>query len=227
MLSQIDPMMLLVAVLVLVAAVIYVDIEKKSKKSDGGIAVDFSDPNSWEIGPVIAGENLSHNVPLHPVKTPEGLQIVMPTVDGVHYVTAPVASLASKAKIMVRYRVDADPGVKFVPSSDANAPAMISAYFQRKGDDWSAGGVYEAYRWFASFATHTPVTVGEHTIEASLYENWTAVLTSSRANNLKAFHDALDNPGRVGLVFGGGTGLGHGMYATGPASITLLSFEII
>lgn len=223
--NQLDPRAILVVVALI--AVAYVVFTKQSKKSDGGTASDPNDPNSWEIGPVISGKNLSHNVPLHPVSTAEGLQIVMPTSDGVHYFTKPTTPLANRNKLVAKLRINADPGVKFVPSSDPNAPPLISLYFQRLGDDWTAQGEMEAYRWYASFATLTNFGPGDYTIEAPLDANWTAILTSSRANNPQGFQAALDSTGRVGIVFGGGTGLGHGMYATGPASITLLSFDIV
>jgi len=102
-------------------------------------------------------------------------------------------------------------------------------YFQRRGDDWSGLGRYEGYRWWATFRSHAPLTPGEHELSVGLDENWTAVQTSSAANNPKAFRDAVRDADRVGFTFGGGDGYGygHGVYATGPARFVVTSFQIV
>ncbi len=149
----------------------------------------------------------------------------IPQTGSVNYITRR-ASLTGKSRITLRYRVDVDEGVQILPKSDPALPSMITLYFQRKGDDWSGRGAFEAYRWFATFATQTPITAGEHEIVAPLDANWTAVQTSSAATNPIGFRDAVADAERVGFVLGGGTGYGHGVFATGQARLTITYFGI-
>jgi hypothetical protein len=97
------------------------------------------------------------------------------------------------------------------------ASATLTPYFQRAGDDWSARGEYEAYRWWASFAT-IKLVPGQHRIEVSFADNWTAVLRSSRQTNPDAFAEALKKAARVGFTIGDSTGLGHGDNPKGAIS---------
>jgi hypothetical protein len=92
---------------------------------------------------------------------------------------------------------------------------MITLYFQRGGDDWSARGPFEAYRWYATFATQSPIRPGEHVLVAPLNGNWTAVQSSNARTNPAAFRAALAEADQVGFVLGGGDGFGHGVRATG------------
>jgi hypothetical protein len=134
--------------------------------------------------------------------------------------------LAGKSRIVMRYRIEAAPGARILPVTDPNLPSMITLYFQRSGDNWSGRGPYEAYRWYATFATHMPVTPGEHVLVAPLGGNWTAVRTSSARTNPAAFRDALANASEVGFVLGGGDGVGHGVFATGPARLVVTDFRV-
>jgi hypothetical protein len=103
---------------------------------------------------------------------------------------------------------------------------MITLYIPQRGDDWSARGPYEAYRWFANFATQSPVTPGDHVLIAPLNANWSAVQSSTVQTNPAGFRTALANADEVGFVLGGGEGLGHGVYATGRARLIVTSFRI-
>ena len=49
---------------------------------------------------------------------------------------------------------------------------------------------------------------------------------SSRESNPSDFKSAIDNAGRIGFVLGGGDGLGHGVFATGPARIVVTGFTV-
>lgn len=195
--------------------------------SDGGYAVDGNDPASWEVGPFIDGENYSKGMPEHPSKAADGifaLELTTPEQQP-HYVTMPTEPLAGKSKITMTYKVELADGASIVPVKNPLAPSIITLYFQRKGDSWSAKD--EAFRWYAAFANHKPIKAGEYTLEAPLDGNWTSVLSSSRSSNPDAFREALENTGRVGFVLGGGDGLGHGVYATGGAArIVVTSFKV-
>jgi hypothetical protein len=185
-----------------------------------------SNAQAWSIGPTIRGRNHSQGVPLHP--TPRrggGWHIDIPRAPGsVHYVTFPHGSLAGKRRIVMRYRLEAAPGVRLIAASDGRSPSMITLYFQRRGDTWSGRGRFETYRWYATFATKTPVTPGNHVLVAPLDGPWTAVETS-RARGNPAFRDAVAEADQVGFVLGGGDGYGHGIFATGPARLIVTDFR--
>ncbi len=182
----------------------------------------------WTIGPMIDGRNYSRGMPLRP--SPHaggGWQVDLPQAPrSIHYVTFRHGSLAGKSRIVMRYRIEADPGVRIVPRTAPGAPSMITLYLQRRGDDWSARDHYEAYRWFASFATQSPITTGDHVLVAPLSGNWSAVQSSTARTNPAAFRAALADADEVGFVLGGGDGLGHGVSATGRARLIVTSFRV-
>lgn len=190
--------------------------------------------DAWQIGPIIKGRNYSVGMPLNP--TPErgggwSFEFPYPTVDDghVHYLTFPHGSLVGKSKIVMRYRIDAARGVRFIARDAPNesTPATLTVYFQRAGDNWSARGPYQNFRWYAGFAT-TPLAPGEHKLTIDLNDpRWFAVMGGTAAERPEAFQNALARAGRVGFVMGGGGGLGHGAYTTGPATFTLLSYTVI
>lgn len=117
-------------------------------------------------------------------------------------------------------------GVQIVPSSVPEQPSIITLYFQRKGDDWSGAGEKNLYRWYATSNFTSPIVAGEHELTASLTDKWTAVNDGDSFGSAEFFAQALANAGRVGFVLGGGTGFGHGVKATGPATFTIISFEV-
>jgi len=184
--------------------------------------------SDWTIGPIIRGRNYSRGMPLRP--TPRrggGWQVELPQApNSIHYVTFRHGPLIGKSRIVMRYRIEADPGVRIVPRTAPASPSMITLYIQQRGDDWSARGPYEAYRWFANFATQSPVTPGDHVLIAPLTGNWSAVQSSTVRTNPAGFRAALANADEVGFVLGGGDGLGHGVFATGRARLIVTSFRI-
>jgi hypothetical protein len=193
----------------------------------GAAASAAPGPEAWTIGPIIRGRNYSRGMPLQPRPGRSGWYIDLPRApDSVHYVTFPHGSLAGKRRIVMRYRIEAAPGVQIRPITMPHLPSMLTLYFQRAGDNWSARGPFETYRWYATFATKSPVTAGEHVIVAPLNANWTAVQTSSARTQPAAFRDALADADQVGFVLGGGDGVGHGAYATGPARLIVTEFRV-
>lgn len=186
------------------------------------------DPAAWTIGPIIRGRNYSQGVPLNPVPRRGGFfHIDLPQAPGsVHYVTFSHGPLAGKRRIVIRYRVEAAPGVRLLAASDGRSPAMITLYFQRAGDNWSGRRRFEAYRWYATFATHTPVLPGTYEMVAPLDALWTAVETSSARTNPDGFRAAIADSDQVGFVMGGGDGYGHGAFATGRARLVVTDFRV-
>ena len=67
---------------------------------------------------------------------------------------------------------------------------------------------------------------GVHTVSIGTNEEWNAVVAWRRSENPAGFAAALADAGSVGFVFGSSSGLGHGVYATGPARFTILDFRI-
>lgn len=191
-------------------------------------AASYLNPNAWQIGPIIRGRNYSQGMPLHPSRGAGGRwHIDLPQAPGsVHYVTFRHGSLVGKRRIVMRFRIEAAPGVRIVPVTAPQLPSIITLYFQRGGDSWSGRGRFETYRWYATFASRSPITPGEHEIVAPLNGNWTAVQSSSARTNPAAFHDAIADADQVGFVLGGGDGYGHGVYATGPARLDVTEFRI-
>lgn len=186
---------------------------------------------SWEIGPTISGRNLSSGVSptLLPGRFGRYFDFPYPSARAGHvnYVTAPSGSLLGKSRIVMRYRIDAAPGVRIVPRGNPRGTATLSLYFQRLGDNWSSRGRFEHYRWYAVHARRLPLTPGEHQISLPLAGgNWKSLQSSTGLQAPAQFREAQRNAARVGFVLGGGGGAGHGAYATGPARFTLLSFRV-
>jgi hypothetical protein len=127
-------------------------------------AATYLDPGLWRIGPVIGGVSRSRGMPLHPSPGPgRGFQIHLPPPSGsLNYVTFRHGSLTAKSRIVMRYRVEAAPGVRIVPRTAPQLPSVITLYFQRAGDNWSGRGPFEAFRWYATFASQSPVAPGSH-----------------------------------------------------------------
>ena len=215
----------LFVVLAVIAAIALALLLRDKDKTEPA-ASNSTDPNAWELGPIYDGVNVSTGANVYP--TDQGWCIDIPQVGAgsVHYVTMPTESLLGKTKVtMVCEFVMAD-GVKLCPVKSPEFPSLLTLYFQRRGDNWSGTGKYETYRWYASFATQVDLSAREYTIEVRFDDNWTAVMSSSRATHLEAFNDALANASRIGFVLGGGDGLGHGVSATGPAKLIIKSFTV-
>jgi hypothetical protein len=183
--------------------------------------------HEWVIGPIIGGRSYSPGMPLHPSPGPgRAWHVELPHQPAsLHAVTFRQGSLARMSRIVMRYRIEAAPGVRIEPTTAPGGVGLLTLFFQRSGDNWSARGRYEAYRWYATFATK-PMTPGEHEIVATLNANWTAVQVSSARNNPAGFSDAVINADHVGFVLGGGEGYGKGVFATGPARLVVTDFRV-
>lgn len=187
---------------------------------------------SWEIGPIIRGKNYSQGMPLRPQPTRSGWSFNFPVgsreAGHVHYVTFRPGPVAPTSRIVVRYRVDARAGTRFVPQERPELRGTVSLYFQRRGDNWSAKGRYEYFRWYAPDTTVREIAPGEYEISVRLDDpDWISVQGRTAGSNPAALQAALADIDRIGLVFGSTAARGHGVYATAPARFTLLSFRIL
>lgn len=183
----------------------------------------------WSIGPVIRGRNYSVGMPPRLQSEPDGASFEFPypsrSAGHVHAVTVPVSSLAGATRITLTYRIDAAPNVRFYGQEDGQ-PGWLSLHIQQRGDNWSAKGRYETYRWYSPNERIETLRPGVHRVSIGLEENWNAVFKWTRSTNPAGLEAALANAEKVGLVFGSASGLGHGVYATGPAKFTILDFRI-
>ncbi|HEY0597656.1 hypothetical protein [Sphingopyxis sp.] len=187
--------------------------------------------SGWEIGPIIRGKNLSPGMPARPMPTRGGWYFDFPVGSAaaghVHYVTGRTGALAGTSRIVMRYRIDAEPGTRFVAQENPRAPATVSIYLQRRGDNWTGRGRYQYYRWYAPVPTVRELAPGEHEISVRLDDPyWISVAGRNAIKTPGAMEDAIGDLDRIGLVFGTTAHRGHGVFATRPARFTLLSFEI-
>lgn len=194
------------------------------------VAQDAAD---WEIGPNVRGRNYSVGMPLQPTPAKRGVwsfDFPYPNarVGHVHAVTYDPGPLNKASKIVMRYRIDAARGVRFAPQETPDQLAVVSLYFQRRGDSWSGKRQYEFYRWYAPPTSLQEVSPGVHEMVISLSDpNWGSVLGRTVQSNQAAFESALAQTGRIGIAFGSPGRRSHGVYSTGPAKFTLLEFRII
>lgn len=192
-------------------------------------AVNAAPPsNAWEIGPIIRGKNYSRGMPLRPSDGPGGASFAIPgpsAADGhVHYLTVPTRPLAGARRIVLRYRIDAAPGTRFVPQESPHLPATLSLYFQRAGDGWTTR--QPDWRWYAPADRTMPLRPGTHTVSIGLDEDWVAMTGPGAHANRQGFREALEDTARIGFTFGSEGGRGHGVFATAPARFTILDFRV-
>lgn len=176
----------------------------------------------WIIGPVTRFESRSKGLPLRPVKHGDGWYFDFPhphrAAGHVHYVqNFSIGNLWGVEAIRLRYRVDGD--VTFCPQETPDKQASVSLMIQRPWDTWRK----DFHRWFYRIDDLKP-GVFDVTIPM---ENWVSVYGKKSGNNPVEFNDALQDTWNLALVFGGPSGLGHGVYATGPARFTLESLELV
>lgn len=192
------------------------------------------DAAAWFIGPDLKGyaggafgvEHRSPNMPTHPLAHPEGLTFQFPVGWGrghVNYLTFNHGPLTGKTRIVARFRIEGPAGLAFV-NDTGGQNAAVTAHFQQRSDDWSGIGKFETYRWWATFAPVTLAGPGEYEITAPLDGAWTAIETSGRTS--PGFAAAIADTCCVGLTFGGGSGYGHGLAASTPATFVLTHFGV-
>lgn len=151
----------------------------------------------------------------------QGNVITIPLTDGCHYITKASGALTSISEIQMRYKVEMEGEIK--PSSDPAFPSVgPTIYFQVCNDDMRTDG----NRWWATFASPMPIVAGDFSIVAPMKAKWTSVIKMNSIDNAAAFQKARANVCRIGFTLGGGTGYGHGVFATGPAKIIITSFTV-
>lgn len=169
-------------------------------------------PDGWIIGPLIDGKNLSYLMPMRPLIRGTGWFVGIPPFAHMHYATK---NGQVKRHITIRYKVEGLITCRERP----DLPASMSFHFQREGDNWSARGKYETYRWYSK--QELPLTPGEHVAHINLnHDEWINV---QGPDTTEQFEDAVKHMARVGIVFGSAGGRGHGVL--GPATFELLDWS--
>lgn len=184
---------------------------KRGKRgTDGG-------NSRWQI-------RYSPGMPKAPIVQGSGWHFDFPTTPSshVHYVQdfRPPAMLVGQT-MTVRFRIEG--AARFIPQESPAQKATVSLLIQRKGDDWSAKGKYQSYRWYSG--EQVTLAQGEYALSVPLTaESWGDVYGGHDA---RAFADAIADCENVGLVFGSAGGRGHGVYATSAARFTLIEMRIV
>lgn len=107
-----------------------------------------------------------------------------------------------------------------VTPTESPSDPLISVAFQRRGDNWTAEGKYQHYRWYA---VQTNVMVpGRASLTVNFDEpTWTDVYGAGTMLFGDFFEEAKANPSTLFITFGGAGGRSHGV--AGPALFKLLS----
>ena len=191
-------------------------------------AIAMPPAQAWEIGPTIRGRNYSEGMPRLPDAARDGgVEFEFPRNGGeVDALVTAIRPLSGAREVSLRFRIDAAPNTRFIAAETPEQTATVSVYFQQAGDNWSGRGRYGSYRWYAPTQAVVPLTPGVHTINVRLDEPWTNVNGVANSRDPEGFAAALANSARFGVAFGTSGRRSHGVYATGPARFTLLSFDI-
>jgi hypothetical protein len=210
---------------VTVAAAVYM---RRKKEIPFTPAVDNNpmNPLNWEIGPIDTLGNASRGLPLHPLVSAAGFDVVMSTPEQQpHYVTMACGPLVGKTAIRLKLRLQlSSPWVQIGAVKDGRpipGTPTVSLFIQRAGDDWSG----KPYRFWAATTPLPLQKAGDYELYAELDpEHWTAVMSRGTPAD---FHLALAETARVGFTLGGPEGKGHGICAIdGAACLTVLDFKV-
>lgn len=175
------------------------------------------DPNSWNF-------EHSPNMGIHPTAHPGGWYFEFPSSDGVHYLTQRFSgSLGSALNVTFLVDKTADTVLHEVDTSCGSDNPMVRLYFQRTGDNLSAQGIYEFYRFWSEPRSLNSTEPQAFSIDLSP-EKWSSVLGQSGSVNPDMFYAAVKDVQAVGMTFGGCSG-GHGVYSNGSAQFIVTEFK--
>lgn len=165
--------------------------------------------------------------PSHPTSLATGWEFAFPVGSGsVNYVTVPFeAAHPILGRTLVATFVVESTNAVYVPANGTDGPPSMHLYMQRQGDNLSAQGVYQYYRWWC--ANGYDLGAKDNQVVAIscplVSTSWTSVYGQQDAAEFAA---ALSNLAYVGVTFGGSDGYGHGVYlAQGSATFTMLSYD--
>lgn len=221
-----DPILIGVIAFVVVAII----MGGRSKKKKSG-----SKSNGWFIGPEINGKNHSVGMPERPTIDGTNVYFDFPTTSSkhVHYLQwfdAP--SLVGAKEISIRFSVT---GGGFIAQQFPQNPARVSLMIQRQGDNWSAYGPMQSYRYFSR--DRVVLAPGEFTLTvpldstawADVYSNLDPATKKPMAADMVQLHfnAAIREMSNISILFGSHGGAGHGVYATQPSRFTIHEIKVI
>jgi len=158
---------------------------------------------------------------------------VFPTTKpGANYLLTPAGGPIKGKSITIRYTIDVTGAPVFdYRTHDDNQvepgfPGIARLMIQRKGDDWSAAGEMQFYR-FWSVEGCKELAPGTFEITATLDPYlWTSVYGVRGSDAPAEFAAALAEAESIVLTFGGGYFYGHGVYVhDGAARFTIESIS--
>lgn len=173
--------------------------------------------NQWSI-------LYSPGMPAAPEVVGDGFRLTFPTEGSLHYVVRGNAGQIGGA-FNFTYRIDVADGVAFNPVDPKEGPpCKFSLYFQRRGDDLTAAMPH--HRWFSRITfplVATPAIQVSVPFEPS---GWGSVFGNGGDQVPTEFAAAMADCQAVGVTFGGQYFAGHGVRASGQASITVSPFGV-
>jgi hypothetical protein len=168
----------------------------------------------------------SPNMPAHPTaRDATSWEFKFPPRNGVHYLVHPVAGRLG-TRISARFVVERD-GRLLENDPCEGSQAAVRLFFQRRGDDLTAGK--EFHRWWSmetfllNTDTKTELAVA---LDPSLWLSVFGKVGNSSAEVTTAFQAATADVQNVGVTFGG-CYAGHGVYVVdGPARFIMMRYTL-
>lgn len=174
----------------------------------------------------------SVGMPTAPTLIPGGFTFGFPSLpNSVHYlvksINRPPVSFSMAGSLDASADAVFDWHIPGGTNVDGGLPPNFRFYFQRSGDNMSAQGDYQYYRWWSnpdcvelkngSFALNVPM-------DPSRWSSIYGVFGDAAGSH---FTDAISNCEYVGITFGGGGAFGHGITLTsGTAKLTVTQFDV-
>lgn len=200
------------------AAFAFLLFNKKGKKK---ATKPSTNATGWMFGPFPNGVNYSRGMPERPTLQGSGWVMNFPDasgeVDAVVNFSPP--SLVGAKQVVMRFAIT---GAGFTVSEKPEKTPYVSFMLQRKGDDWTTNK--PSYRWYSN--QMIALKAGEFTL--------TVPLDTSGMHNMQGQHsddaglaDALRELDNIAVCFGHDSGQSHGVYATEPSRLTLLSLDVV
>ena len=141
---------------------------------------------------------------------------------GANYLLTPSGQI-NGPYVTIGYTIEAQGAVLFdYRTADNNmagdGKGNVRLFIQRRGDDMSAVGNMQHYRWWSTAAVQE-LAPGSYVLTASLDPSqWTSVYGTRGSMVPDLFAAAMSDAESVGVTFGGGSFYGHGVFANGGAA---------
>ncbi len=180
------------------------------------------DPGYLASGKLIGGHLDKFGTVPFPVGNDRGLGMVE------QFRTKPIVGAALRVTFAVQTTGTFNYTFAWDPGNIGTAPATARLWFSHAG--WSTANV-DTFRWWSNPAA-VELANGQFTITVPLDPSqWTSTYGKRGdldAQTLADFYGSLNQPEGLGIVFGGGSFMGHGVSVIeGVATFTLLEYYIV